>query len=154
MLTSNSLLVLYTHVKTGRWASVMPAKLAEASCPALPEVATCRQIRLAGGAALGELGRPSRLAHDPLPVPAGGPVLADRLDELLDVGLGGPFLGHDGGRRPPYHSAPGSLWLPPTHYIGGFTMPSHTHATPQPPVQATVLKVKTHVKAGGVIMED
>ena len=28
-LTSNSLLVLYTHVKTGRWASVMPAKLAE-----------------------------------------------------------------------------------------------------------------------------
>jgi len=25
-LTSNSLLVLYTHVKTGRWASVMPAK--------------------------------------------------------------------------------------------------------------------------------
>ena len=29
MLTSNSLLVLYTHVKTGRWASVMPAKLAE-----------------------------------------------------------------------------------------------------------------------------
>ena len=28
-LTSNSVLVLYTHVKTGRWASVMPAKLAE-----------------------------------------------------------------------------------------------------------------------------
>jgi DNA-binding transcriptional LysR family regulator len=28
-LTSNSLLVLYTHVKTGRWASVMPAKLAQ-----------------------------------------------------------------------------------------------------------------------------
>ena len=28
-LTSNSLQVLYTHVKTGRWASVMPAKLAE-----------------------------------------------------------------------------------------------------------------------------
>jgi DNA-binding transcriptional LysR family regulator len=28
-LRSNSLLVLYTHVKTGRWASVMPAKLAE-----------------------------------------------------------------------------------------------------------------------------
>ena len=28
-LTSNSLVVLYTHVKTGRWASVMPAKLAE-----------------------------------------------------------------------------------------------------------------------------
>src|SRR5215510_10715554 len=28
-LTSNSLLVLYPHVKTGRWASVMPAKLAE-----------------------------------------------------------------------------------------------------------------------------
>ena len=28
-LTSNSLLVLYTHVKTGRWASVMPAKRAE-----------------------------------------------------------------------------------------------------------------------------
>jgi hypothetical protein len=28
-LTSNSLLVLYTHVKTGRRASVMPAKLAE-----------------------------------------------------------------------------------------------------------------------------
>jgi DNA-binding transcriptional LysR family regulator len=28
-LTSNSLLVLYTHVKTGRWASVMPAKLAD-----------------------------------------------------------------------------------------------------------------------------
>ena len=28
-LTSNSLMVLYTHVKTGRWASVMPAKLAE-----------------------------------------------------------------------------------------------------------------------------
>src|SRR5437764_12037 len=27
-LTSNSLLVLYTHVKTGRWASVMPAMLA------------------------------------------------------------------------------------------------------------------------------
>jgi DNA-binding transcriptional LysR family regulator len=29
MLTSNSIIVLYTHVKTGRWASVMPAKLAE-----------------------------------------------------------------------------------------------------------------------------
>jgi DNA-binding transcriptional LysR family regulator len=28
-LTSNSVIVLYTHVKTGRWASVMPAKLAE-----------------------------------------------------------------------------------------------------------------------------
>ena len=28
-MTSNSLLVLFTHVKTGRWASVMPAKLAE-----------------------------------------------------------------------------------------------------------------------------
>src|SRR5205814_4353236 len=28
-LTSNSLLVLFTHVKPGRWASVMPAKLAE-----------------------------------------------------------------------------------------------------------------------------
>jgi DNA-binding transcriptional LysR family regulator len=28
-LTSNSITVLYTHVKTGRWASVMPAKLAE-----------------------------------------------------------------------------------------------------------------------------
>jgi DNA-binding transcriptional LysR family regulator len=28
-LTSNSIIVLYTHVKTGRWASVMPAKLAE-----------------------------------------------------------------------------------------------------------------------------
>src|SRR5246127_2592135 len=27
--TSNSLLVLFPHVKTGRWASVMPAKLAE-----------------------------------------------------------------------------------------------------------------------------
>src|SRR6201985_2377602 len=28
-VSSNSLRVLYTHVKTGRWASVMPAKLAE-----------------------------------------------------------------------------------------------------------------------------
>ena len=28
-LTSNSVIVLYTHVKTGRWASVMPAKLAD-----------------------------------------------------------------------------------------------------------------------------
>ena len=28
-LTSNSIIVLYTHVKTGRWASVLPAKLAE-----------------------------------------------------------------------------------------------------------------------------
>src|SRR3954464_4360014 len=28
-LTSNSVIVLYTHVKTGRWATVMPAKLAE-----------------------------------------------------------------------------------------------------------------------------
>jgi DNA-binding transcriptional LysR family regulator len=28
-LASNSVIVLYTHVKTGRWASVMPAKLAE-----------------------------------------------------------------------------------------------------------------------------
>ena len=28
-LTSNSIIVLYTHVKTGRWVSVMPAKLAE-----------------------------------------------------------------------------------------------------------------------------
>jgi DNA-binding transcriptional LysR family regulator len=28
-LTSNSIIVLYTHVKTGRWASVMPGKLAE-----------------------------------------------------------------------------------------------------------------------------
>ena len=31
-LTSNSIIVLYTHVKTGRWASVMPAKLAETLC--------------------------------------------------------------------------------------------------------------------------
>lgn len=29
MLTSNSIIVLYTHVKTGRWSSVMPAKLAQ-----------------------------------------------------------------------------------------------------------------------------
>jgi len=28
-LTSNSMIVLYAHVKTGRWASVMPAKLVE-----------------------------------------------------------------------------------------------------------------------------
>lgn len=28
-LTSNSVIVLYTHVKTGRWSSVMPAKLAD-----------------------------------------------------------------------------------------------------------------------------
>ncbi|HUN98394.1 MAG TPA: LysR family transcriptional regulator substrate-binding protein, partial [Bradyrhizobium sp.] len=28
-LTSNSIIVLYTHVKTGRWASVMPARLAQ-----------------------------------------------------------------------------------------------------------------------------
>ncbi len=28
-LTSNSIIVLYTHVKTGRWASVMPARLAD-----------------------------------------------------------------------------------------------------------------------------
>jgi DNA-binding transcriptional LysR family regulator len=28
-LTSNSVIVLYTHVRTGRWASVMPAKLAD-----------------------------------------------------------------------------------------------------------------------------
>jgi DNA-binding transcriptional LysR family regulator len=28
-LTSNSMILLYTHVKTGRWASVMPAILAE-----------------------------------------------------------------------------------------------------------------------------
>lgn len=28
-LTSNSIIVLFTHVKTGRWASVMPAKLAD-----------------------------------------------------------------------------------------------------------------------------
>src|ERR1700710_2419980 len=28
-LTSNSVIVLYTHVKTGRWASVMPARLAQ-----------------------------------------------------------------------------------------------------------------------------
>jgi DNA-binding transcriptional LysR family regulator len=27
-LTSNSIIVLYTHVKTGRWSSVMPSKLA------------------------------------------------------------------------------------------------------------------------------
>ena len=28
-LTSNSIIVLYTHVKTGQWSSVMPARLAE-----------------------------------------------------------------------------------------------------------------------------
>jgi DNA-binding transcriptional LysR family regulator len=28
-LTSNSVIVLYTHVKTGRWSTVMPAKLAD-----------------------------------------------------------------------------------------------------------------------------
>jgi DNA-binding transcriptional LysR family regulator len=28
-LTSNSIIVLYTHVKTGRWSTVMPAKLAD-----------------------------------------------------------------------------------------------------------------------------
>jgi len=28
-LESNSMIVLYSHVRTGRWASVMPAKLAE-----------------------------------------------------------------------------------------------------------------------------
>ena len=28
-LTSNSIIVLYTHVRTGRWASVMPARLAQ-----------------------------------------------------------------------------------------------------------------------------
>ena len=32
-LTSNSIIVLYTHVKTGRWASVMPAKLARDAGP-------------------------------------------------------------------------------------------------------------------------
>jgi DNA-binding transcriptional LysR family regulator len=29
MLESNSMIVLFSHVRTGRWASVMPAKLAE-----------------------------------------------------------------------------------------------------------------------------
>ena len=36
-------------------------------------------------------------------------------------------------------------------------MLSHTHSTttqPQTPVQASILKVKTHVKAGGIIMPD
>jgi DNA-binding transcriptional LysR family regulator len=28
-LESNSMIVLFSHVRTGRWASVMPAKLAE-----------------------------------------------------------------------------------------------------------------------------
>jgi DNA-binding transcriptional LysR family regulator len=28
-LESNSMIVLYAHVRTGRWASVMPARLAE-----------------------------------------------------------------------------------------------------------------------------
>jgi DNA-binding transcriptional LysR family regulator len=28
-LTSNSIIVLYTHVRTGRWASVMPERLAQ-----------------------------------------------------------------------------------------------------------------------------
>jgi DNA-binding transcriptional LysR family regulator len=29
MLESNSMILLFAHVRTGRWASVMPAKLAE-----------------------------------------------------------------------------------------------------------------------------
>ena len=28
-LKSNSMIVLFSHVRTGRWASIMPAKLAE-----------------------------------------------------------------------------------------------------------------------------
>ena len=49
----------------------------------------------------------------------------------------------------------GACSSPSTLYrMGGSAMPTQTHSTPQPPVQATVLKVKTHVKAGSIIVHD
>jgi hypothetical protein len=42
------------------------------------------------------------------------------------------------------------------HYTGGFAMQPHTASTPtqsQTPVQAPALKVKTHLKAGGIIVQ-
>ncbi len=59
-LTSNSIIVLYTHVKTGRWASVMPARLARTLglSDAVPDDSHCRSHRDLQRRAGGSTARP------------------------------------------------------------------------------------------------
>jgi DNA-binding transcriptional LysR family regulator len=63
-LESNSMIVLFSHVRTGRWASVMPEKIAET----LGLTATIRSIPIVEPEALHSIGLivPSREPMTPL----------------------------------------------------------------------------------------
>ena len=61
-LESNSMIVLFAHVRTGRWASVMPAKLAETL--GLTETIRAIPDRRAGGGAHHRPGGPRARADD------------------------------------------------------------------------------------------
>ena len=69
-LESNSMIVLFAHVRTGRWASVMPAKLAETL--GLTETHPRHPDRRAGGGAHDRAGGPGARADDAADGRAGG----------------------------------------------------------------------------------
>ena len=85
-LESDSMIVLFAHVRTGRWASVMPARLAET----LGLTATTRAIPIAEPEAVHTIGLVVPVREPMTPLNAALVAQARRLATTLDDGLTRP----------------------------------------------------------------
>ena len=81
-LESNSMIVLFAHVRTGRWASVMPAKLAET----LGLTETIRAIPIVGPEAVHTIGLVVPAREPMTPLTAALVAEAQRLAPELNAG--------------------------------------------------------------------
>ena len=81
-LESDSMIVLFSHVRTGRWASVMPAKLAET----LGLTETLRAIPIVEPEAVQTIGLVAPAREPMMPITAALVEEAKRLAKGLDVG--------------------------------------------------------------------
>ena len=84
-LESNSMIVLFAHVRTGRWASVMPAKLAET----LGLTATIRAIPIVEPEAVHTIGLVVPIREPMTPLNTALVAEARRLARTLDLPLAG-----------------------------------------------------------------
>jgi DNA-binding transcriptional LysR family regulator len=80
-LESDSMILLYSHVRTGRWASVMPAKLAET----LGLTGAIRAIPITGPEAVQSIGLVVPAREPMMPVTAALTAEARRLAATLDA---------------------------------------------------------------------
>src|SRR5262245_24437068 len=87
-LESNSMIVLFAHVRTGRWASVMPAKLAET----LGLTETIRAIPIVGPEAVHTIGLVVPAREPMTPLTAALVAEAQRLAPELDAGARGEAM--------------------------------------------------------------